>query len=180
MTQSKSPARNLVWLGVAFVVGLLALIGLSTLLVSVQGRKAEAVQYPLKMVEIGDNELDPAVWGKNYPREYASFMKTKDDKITTPFGGSVPFNKLEKDPLLKRIWNAMPFSVDYNEERGHYYALIDQKETKRQQAAVQPGACANCHAAEAPQLIASMSRSQNDGFADHATGIDQRAERTRR
>ncbi len=156
MTQSKSPARNLIWLVVAFVVGFLALMGLSALLVSVQGRKAEAVQYPLKIVEIGENELDPAVWGKNYPREYASFMKTKDDKISTMFGGSVPFNRLEKDPMLKRIWNAMPFSVDYNEERGHYYALIDQKETKRQQAAPQPGACANCHAAEAPQLIASM------------------------
>jgi len=156
MAQSKSPFRNLVWLVVAFVVGLLALVGLSALLVNIQGRKAEAVQYPLKIVQIADNELDPAVWGKNYPREYDSFMKTKDDKISTPYGGSVTYDKLEKFPALKRIWAAMPFSVDYREERGHYYGLIDQKETKRQQATVQPGACANCHAAEAPQLIASM------------------------
>ncbi len=151
-----SSARNFVWLVIAFIVGAVVMWGLALLLVSVQGRKTEATQYPLKIVQIADTELDPAVWGKNFPREYDSFSKTKDDKISTPFGGAAPYDKLEKFPALKRIWSAMPFSVDYKEERGHYYALIDQKETKRQQAAAQPGACANCHAAETPQLIAQM------------------------
>ena len=58
--------------------------------------------------------------------------------------------------MLKRIWAGYAFSVDFNEERGHYYALIDQKATKRQEVVAQPAACANCHAAEAPQLIAEM------------------------
>ena len=83
-------------------------------------------------------------------------MKTKDDTIKTPYGGSVPFNKLEQRPAMKRIWAGYAFSVDYNKARGHYYALIDQKKTKRQNFAAQPGACANCHAAEAPQLIQQM------------------------
>lgn len=48
------------------------------------------------------------------------------------------------------------YSVDYNKARGHYWALDDQKKTKRQDFVKQPGACANCHAAEAPQLIAEM------------------------
>ncbi|MCU0503229.1 MAG: ammonia-forming cytochrome c nitrite reductase subunit c552, partial [Anaerolineae bacterium] len=48
------------------------------------------------------------------------------------------------------------FSVDYNEESGHFYALSDQKETQRQVAVKQPAACANCHAAEAPLLIEQM------------------------
>jgi nitrite reductase (cytochrome c-552) len=149
-------ARNSILVAAAFILGLMVMGGLAYLLTNVQGRKIEATQYPLKVVEISDTELDPAVWGKNFPREYATFLKTKEDKTSTPFGGSVPINKLEKDPKLVRIWSAMPFSVDYKEERGHYYALIDQKETKRQQVAKQPGACANCHAAEAPQLIAKM------------------------
>ena len=76
--------------------------------------------------------------------------------IETPYGGSVPYNKLEQYPTLKRIWAGYAFSVDYNEERGHYYALIDQKNTERKEVAKQPGACANCHAAEAPQLIEQM------------------------
>jgi len=156
MTQSKLSRRTWLWLIAAFVVGALVMAGLAFLLTSIQGRKTEAAQYPLRIVQIADNELNPEVWGKNFPREYSSFVKTKEDKTSTPFGGSVPFDKLERNPALKRIWAAMPFSVDYKEERGHYYALIDQKETKRQQVTVQPGACANCHAAEAPQLIAKM------------------------
>ena len=83
------------------------------------------------------------------------FLKTKDDTIKTPYGGSVPFSKLARDPAMKRIWAGYAFSVDYNKARGHCYALVDQKKTKRQEFVKQPGACANCHAAEAPQLIAA-------------------------
>jgi nitrite reductase (cytochrome c-552) len=148
--------RTWLWIAIAFVVGAIVFGGIAYLLSNIQTRKAEAVQYPLKVVEISDTELDPAVWGKNFPREYDSFMKTQDDTISTPYGGSVPINKLERYPVLKRLWAGYPFSVDYNEERGHYYALIDQKKTQRIVVKEQPGACANCHAAEAPQLIAQM------------------------
>ena len=150
------PRRRWPWVILAFVVGFVLLGGLAFLLTNIMSRKAEAVEYPLKVVQIGPTELDPAVWGKNFPREYDSFIKTKDDTITTPYGGSVPWNKLEKFPALKRIWAGYAFSVDYNEERGHYYALIDQKNTQRQVAVKQPAACANCHAAEAPLLIEQM------------------------
>ncbi len=150
------PRRRWPWVVLAFVVGFVLLGALGFLLTNIMTRKAEAVEYPLKVVTIGEKELDPAVWGKNFPREYDSFMKTQDRTIQTPYGGSVPWDKLEKFPALKRIWAAMPFSVDYNEESGHYYALSDQKETQRQVVAKQPGACANCHAAEAPLLIEQM------------------------
>ncbi len=148
--------RSLVLLLLAFVVGMGVMAGLGALLVSIQGRKAEALQYPLKVVQISNTELDPAVWGKNFPYEYDFFLKMKDTTITTPFGGSVKYSKLERDPALVRLWAGYPFSVDYNKARGHYYALTDQLETKRIQVVSQPGACANCHAAEAPQLIAQM------------------------
>ncbi len=150
------PQRRWLWLALAFLVGAVLLAALAFLLTNIVTRKTEAVAYPLKVVQIGPKELDPAVWGKNFPREYDSFMKTKDSTIKTPYGGSVPYSKLETYPALKRIWAGYAFSVDYNEERGHYYALIDQKETRRQVAVKQPGACANCHAAEAPLLIEEM------------------------
>ena len=157
MTASAKPVRRLTWLWIAlaFVVGLALMAAVGALLTSIQGRKQEAATTS-RVVPISATELDPAVWGKNYPREYSSFMKTQDRTIKTPYGGSDPWSKLEKFPALKRIWAAMPFSVDYNEESGHYYALSDQKETKRQVVAKQPAACANCHAAEAPLLIEQM------------------------
>jgi len=156
MAQSKPSARNIVWLVAAFVVGALVMAGLAALLVSIQGHKNEAAEYPLRVVQIADNELDPAVWGKNFPREYDSFKKTEDTTISTTYGGSIKYSKLEKDPKLVRLYAGYPFSVDYSKARGHYYALIDQKATKRQEVAAQPGACANCHAAEAPQLIVQL------------------------
>jgi nitrite reductase (cytochrome c-552) len=159
MTTSEPKPRSRrmwLWVAIAFVVGAVVFGGIAYLLSNIQTRKAEAIEYPLKVVEISNTELDPAVWGKNFPREYDSFMKTQDDTISTTYGGSVPFNKLERYPVLKRLWAGYPFSVDYNEERGHYYALTDQKKTQRIVVKEQPGACANCHAAEAPQLIAQM------------------------
>ncbi len=140
----------------AFVLGAGIMAGIGVVLTNIQQHQDEARAFPARVVTIDQNELDPAVWGQNFPNEYDSFLKTKDDTISTPYGGSVPYSKLERDPNLKRFWAGYPFSVDYNEERGHQYMLIDQKNTKRQQVAKQPGACANCHSADAPGLIAQM------------------------
>jgi nitrite reductase (cytochrome c-552) len=147
---------RLITLILAFVIGGLLMIALATLLISINERQLEARTYPAQLQPVAENELDPAVWGVNFPREYDSFLKTKDDTVTTAYGGSQPYSKLERYPALLRLWAGYAFSVDYNEERGHFYALVDQKETKRQQAAAQPGACANCHSGDAPQLIAQM------------------------
>jgi len=159
MTSSKDPSatrRKWIWLAIAFVAGLVVIVGVAAMLTNIQTRKSEQAKFPLKVVEIGANELDPAVWGKNFPREYDSFQKTQDDTIKTPYGGSVPYSKLERFPALVRVFAGYAFSVDYNKARGHYFALTDQKNTKRQDFVKQPGACANCHAAEAPQLISEM------------------------
>ena len=104
-------------------------------------------------MDVEDGETDPAVWGQNFPREYSRFVMTEDDTVRTTYGGSEQYDKLARFPAMKRLWNGYAFAVDFNEERGHYYALIDQKETKRQEVVKQPGACANCHSGEAPQLI---------------------------
>lgn len=140
----------------AFAAGALALLGIGALLLSIQQRRAEAAQYPLRVVEIADGEIDPAVWGANFPRHYDSFMRTQDDTLTTPYGGSVPYSKLERYPAMVRLWAGYAFSIDHNEERGHYYAQIDQRNTQRVQVVSQPGACVNCHAAEAPALIEEL------------------------
>ncbi len=105
---------------------------------------------------IKEGETDPAVWGQVYPLEYQRFMMMKDDTTPTPFGGDMKYDKLAVYPAMKRLWAGYAFSVDYNMRRSHYYSLIDQKATKRQQVVQQPGACANCHSADAPALIKTM------------------------
>jgi len=143
-------------LAAAFLLGVLAMAALAALLTNIQHRKAESLQFPLRVVTVAADELDPAIWGQNFPRQYDSFLRTKDDTFETPYGGSVPYSKLERYPAMVRIWAGYAFSKDHNEERGHYYTTIDQKNTLRVQVVDQPGACVNCHAAEAPQLIDEM------------------------
>lgn len=147
--------KELVLLAVSFVFGALVMVGVGFLLVNIQERKAEALKYP-KVVEISPDEINPETWGKNFPRQYDFFKKTADDTISTPHGGSVPYSKLERNPALVRLWAGYAFSKDHNEDRGHYYAQIDQQKTQRVKLVNQPGACANCHAAEVPALIEKM------------------------
>lgn len=139
-----------------FVLALLLTIGIAALLINIRERQEEARQFPLLLQPIPENEIDPAVWGVNFPNHYDRFMMTRIDYGETPYGGSTPYDKLERYPAMVRLWAGMPFSIDHNMARGHYYAQIDQRETERVQVASQPGACINCHAAEAPLLIAEM------------------------
>jgi len=148
--------RGIGFYGLAALALAFAAAAVFLLFLNIKQRKTEALVYPLKVVEIKDGQLDPAVWGKNFPLEYDSFKRTEEDYGRTEYGGSTPYSKLERYPALKRLWAGYPFSVDFNEERGHYYALIDQKATLRVKNFKQPGACANCHAAEAPGLIKTM------------------------
>ena len=152
--------RSGLWLSVIFVGTALVVVAIALLLIDIQSKKNEARQYPLQMLTISQNELDPTVWGTNFPREYDSFLKTANSVTKTSYGGSEPYNKLLTNPALVRLFAGNAFSIDYNEERGHQYALEDQKATQRVIVASQPGACANCHAAEAPGLIAKMGWEQ--------------------
>jgi nitrite reductase (cytochrome c-552) len=138
------------------VVFLLLGVGIGILLTNIQKRQDEGMMSPSLVVEIPEGELDASVWGRNFPREYGRFMKMEEDYGRTLFGGSTPFSKIEEKPFLKAAWAGYAFSIDYNEERGHAYALTDQKETKRTTERSQPGACANCHAGEAPRLIQEL------------------------
>jgi nitrite reductase (cytochrome c-552) len=139
-----------------FILAAAFTIVVAALLVSIVERKREAVRYPFKVVDVSSTEIDPAVWGKNFPFEYDAFVKTKLDYGATTYGGSTPYDKLERKPALRRLWAGNAFAVDYKEDRGHYYSQIDQAETKRVEVVSQPGACINCHAAEAPGLIEEL------------------------
>lgn len=154
---NRRPSTGRTWLYViAFVLAAVAIAAVAAVLFNISGKKEEAAQYPLKLVEIAAGEIDPLVWGQNFPAHYDSFRRTEENYGETPYGGSEPYSKLERYPAMKRLWAGYAFSIDHNEERGHYYATIDQKQTQRVVVKEQPAACANCHAAESPAMIAKM------------------------
>jgi nitrite reductase (cytochrome c-552) len=141
---------------ILFLSTALATFGMLALLFNITQRKKEAARYPFMVVEIAEYEIDPSVWGKNFPHQYDTFIKTEIDYGKTEYGGSTPYSKLERYPAMKRLWAGYSFSIAHDEERGHYYAAIDQANTFRTKNVSQPGACVNCHAAEAPGLIREM------------------------
>jgi nitrite reductase (cytochrome c-552) len=144
---------------VAFVSFAAAILGLA-LLTNIMERKQEARNPFFRVVEITDDTVDPAVWGKNFPLQYDGYLRTAD-QTRTRYGGSeavprtpteadprsiVAQSRLEEDPRLKTMWDGYAFAVDFREERGHAYMLEDQTFTERVNVVRQPGTCINCHA----------------------------------
>ncbi|MCC6586992.1 MAG: ammonia-forming cytochrome c nitrite reductase subunit c552 [Bryobacterales bacterium] len=119
------------------------------LLMNITQRKQEATQTYLPLANITEDTVDPEEWGKNFPREFDGYKRTVDT-ARTKYGGSEAFQKLDQDPMLKRIFAGYAFSLDYREERGHAYSLKDQDETERTKKKEQPGACLQCHASILP------------------------------
>jgi nitrite reductase (cytochrome c-552) len=148
-----APAPRSHFLGYLTVIVLTAAAtyGIVALLMNVMQRKEEAKQVAFKVVDLTEDSVDPAEWGKNFPRQYDSYLLTAQDS-RTPSGNSeaVSDSKLEADPRLKRIFAGYAFSVDFNRARGHAHMLEDQDKTLRVKNFKQPGACLHCHAAVLP------------------------------
>ena len=151
MTDDRKPfyARPLVQMGMVAVVAAAATLALLALYSNISMRKSEAKQRSMKLVELGETTVDPAEWGKNFPREYDSYLRTAEG-YSTKYGGAgsegLPLSRLQEDPRLPTIFDGYAFAIDFNRRRGHAYMLEDQRETKRVTERPQPGACLHCHA----------------------------------
>jgi len=142
------------------IVAAVAAAGTSALLVNIFERKAEAINPFYRVVELDETVTDPAIWGKNFPLQYDTYLRTTD-MVRTRYGGSealprtptdadprsvVARSKVESDPRLKTMWAGYAFAVDYREARGHAYMLLDQETTRRVHEFEQFGNCLHCHA----------------------------------
>jgi nitrite reductase (cytochrome c-552) len=136
------------------ILGLIVLVaaatfGVTALLMNVAERKQEGKSTHIELAHLDEDTVDPAEWGKNFPRQYDGYKRTVDTERTR-YGGSEAFDKLEDDPHLKRIFAGYAFALEFNEERGHHYTLRDQDSTRRVRERPQPGSCLHCHASVVP------------------------------
>jgi len=151
-----SRTRQIQIYGLIFLGAVLLTAGVAALLININQRQTEAVQSPVRIVEIGENEVDASVWGQNFPIQYEMMLNTALSETETPHGGSVNHSRLEEVPAMLRLWAGFPFALDHNEDRGHFYSRTDMLASRRATERAQPGACANCHSGEAPVLIEQM------------------------
>lgn len=136
---------------IVVVAGLAA--GITALLTNIIEKKVEQRNPYVRVVEVGENDTDPAKWGLNWPAEYDSYKRTALP-TRTRFGGhggseALPPEKLDRDPWLRRMFLGYAFSIDYRDRRGHSHMLEDQEGTKRL-SKPQSGSCLNCHASVMP------------------------------
>ncbi len=135
----------------AIIVGVVAALTFLTtlLLFNVRDRKEEAKEVSFRLADLSEETIDPAIWGKNFPRQYDGYKRTVDT-LRTKYGGSEAFQKLDAEPMYRRIFAGYAFSLDYREERGHAFMLLDQDMTERVKQRQQPGACLHCHSSVIP------------------------------
>jgi nitrite reductase (cytochrome c-552) len=154
------------------VVAAAAAALIAALLVNISERKQEAKRTFVKLVEVGDDDVDPKKWGVNWPRQYDGYRRTSDATATKYGGGlvgpegSMPPEKAARDPWLSRIFAGYLFAVDYRDRRGHGFMLQDQAVTRRNVPGEgkQSGNCLHCHASIMP-LYRKLGREALPGAA---------------
>jgi nitrite reductase (cytochrome c-552) len=142
-------------LGLSAVIVAAALVaaGLTALLLNIFQKKVEQRTPFVRVVEVGENDTDPAKWGRNWPAQYDGYKRTALP-TRTRFGGhagseALPEEKIARHPWLKRMFAGYAFSIDYRDRRGHAHMLFDQEHTERL-TKPQSGSCLHCHASVMP------------------------------
>lgn len=138
-------------------------LGITALLTDIFEKKVEQRNPYVRLVNVGEDDTDPAKWAKNWPLQYDGYRRTALP-TKTRFGGhggseALPDEKIERDPWLKRMFLGYAFSIDYRDRRGHAHMLEDQEATQRL-TKPQSGSCLHCHASVMP-----LYRSLGDGDA---------------
>jgi len=160
----------LVTVVVVFMLGLLAS--------SVMERRAEAVFAYTPQVELSDWEPRNEVWGENYPREFQSYYQTEDTSFRSKYNGNTMIDMLEVDPRLVVLWAGYGFSKDYNQGRGHYYAVTDLNNSLRTGApktkdeGPMPATCWTCKSPDVPRVMNKLMEEHGaeEGLAEFYRG----------
>ena len=156
--QNKSRVKN--W--VLFTLTIIVVFALGLLASSILERKSESTFAYTPKVKIKKNEPRNKVWGENYPREYQSYLQNSDTLFKSAYNGNAMIDMLEVDPRLVVLWAGYGFAKDYNQGRGHTYAVGDLQNTLRTGGPTgpddgpMPSTCWTCKSPDVPRLMAEI------------------------
>ncbi|MGA8942811.1 MAG: ammonia-forming cytochrome c nitrite reductase subunit c552 [Thermoactinomyces sp.] len=105
---------------------------------------------------LAKDEIRNEAFKELFPLQYESYLKNREMEDTT-YSGSVKRSKFDKDkePLLPILFNGYSFATEYNEDRGHIYALEDVRSIARI-TDTSVGSCYTCKSTAVPQMIKEM------------------------
>ncbi len=144
------------------VVSVIAIGAMALLSGNIADRKAEKVTLNETPDIQGTDQYRSDEWEKYYPRQYSSWLKTKES-------GEI-IDLLKEYPQLPILWAGYGFAKDYNAPRGHYYAVQSNTNTLRTGAPVDdktgpmPTACWTCKSPDVGRII------ERDGELEYFTG----------
>ena len=142
-----------------FTASLIVVFLLGILANSIMERRAESVFAYTPQVKYDQWEPRNEVWGENFPREFETYYNTADTSYNSKYNGNAMIDMLEVDPRLVVLWAGYGFSKDYNQGRGHYYAIEDLQNTLRTGAPKKdtdgpmPSTCWTCKSPDVPRLM---------------------------
>src|SRR5215467_12218765 len=100
--------RPALWAGMIAAGGALATVLVMALYANISTRKAEARETSFRVVDLDERSVDPALWAKNFPRQFDTFQRTAELTFTK-YGGAgpnqKPISKLEEEPNLRTIFS---------------------------------------------------------------------------
>lgn len=104
------------------------------------------------------SEWEPRLqeWGKNYPKEYETYLGTLDTTFRSKYAGGAEISILKNDPELVILWAGYPFSKGYNQGRGHMYAIKDIRQTLRTTSPM-PATCWTCKSTDVPRMMNTLT-----------------------
>lgn len=160
MEQNDTSKKRNPWVNWAiFVVTVVAVFILGMLASTISERRVEKEYVYKPQVQINDWEPRNEVWGKNFPAEYDSYIKTREGDFKSKHNGNAMIDMLEVDPRMVVLWAGYSFSKDYSQGRGHYWAVEDVRNTLRTGSPMKPGdgpqpaTCWTCKSPDVPRLM---------------------------
>lgn len=128
---------------------LIAFLGVAGVAFTANQVTTEFQANPPKTLGSSDNNS----YAGPYPSEFKSWKATEKMEENTRFAGSGFRDYLEDHPNLVVMWAGYPFSLEYNQARGHFHALEDVNKTKRLNDKT-PGTCYSCKSPDVPRVMA--------------------------
>lgn len=157
------------WKGWLLFFGTMTLVFLLGLLAaSINERHAETANiYNNRKVKLEGIQGRNDLFAQDFPREYDTWLKTKETNFESEFNGSEAKDVLAMRPNMVILWAGYAFSRDYTTPRGHMHAIEDVTRTLRVgapgvdgQKDLQPSTCWTCKSPDVPRMM------QNIGVAN--------------